>query len=67
MEEYPMAMVTAPGKIEFVQRALPPLGANDVLLRVQASSICGGDLHLYKGKHPLRLCQWLSAMRSPVR
>jgi len=53
MKEYPMAMVTAPGKVEFINRALPVLGANDVLLRVKASSICGGDLHLYKGKHPL--------------
>jgi len=53
MKEYPMAMVTAPGKVEFINRALPALGANDVLLRVKASSICGGDLHLYKGKHPL--------------
>jgi 2-desacetyl-2-hydroxyethyl bacteriochlorophyllide A dehydrogenase len=53
MKEYPMAVVTAPGKVEFINRTLPALGANDVLLRVKASSICGGDIHLYKGKHPL--------------
>ncbi len=53
MEEYPMAVVTAPGRVEFKKRALPPLGPHDVLLRVKASSICGGDLHLFKGKHPL--------------
>ena len=53
MEDYPMAMVTAPGKVEFVKRALPPMGEHDVLLRVKACSICGGDIHLYKGKHPL--------------
>ena len=34
-------------------RTLPALGANDVLLRVKTCSICGGDIHLYKGKHPL--------------
>jgi 2-desacetyl-2-hydroxyethyl bacteriochlorophyllide A dehydrogenase len=53
MEDYPMAMVTAPGKVEFVKRTLPSMGDHDVLLRVKASSICGGDIHLYKGKHPL--------------
>jgi len=53
MEDYPMAVVTAPGKVEFVKRTLPPMGDHDVLLRVKACSICGGDIHLYKGKHPL--------------
>ncbi len=53
MEDYPMAVVTAPGRIEFQKRKLPPLGPKDVLLRVKACSICGGDLHIFKGKHPL--------------
>jgi len=53
MEDYPMAVVTAPGKVEFVKRTLPPLGEHDVLLRVKACAICGGDLHIYNGKHPL--------------
>lgn len=53
MDEYPMAFVTAPGRVEFKKRRLPSLGAHDVLIKVKACSICGGDLHLYKGKHPL--------------
>lgn len=53
MKKYPMAVVTAPGKIEFVERSMPPMGQHDVLLQVKACSICGGDLHIYKGKHPL--------------
>ena len=53
MEEYPMAVVTAPGKIEFQRKTLPPMGDHDVLLRVKACAICGGDLHIFKGKHPL--------------
>ena len=53
MDEYPMAVVTSPGRVEFKKRALPPLVGHDVLLKVKASSICGGDLHLFKGKHPL--------------
>ena len=49
---FPMAIVTAPGKIEFEDRALPDLGPHDVLLKVRATTICGGDLHIFKGKHP---------------
>jgi 2-desacetyl-2-hydroxyethyl bacteriochlorophyllide A dehydrogenase len=49
---YPMAIVTAPGKIEFEDWTLPSLGDHDVLLRVRATTICGGDLHIFRGKHP---------------
>ena len=49
---YPMAIVTAPGKIEFEDRTLPDLGDHDVLLKVRATTICGGDLHIFRGKHP---------------
>jgi len=52
MNEYPMAFVTAPRRVEFKNRPLPALGDDDVLIKVKACSICGGDLHLYKGKHP---------------
>ena len=50
--KYHMAVVTEPGKIEFQERLLPELGTNDVLIKVRAASICGSDLHIYKGKHP---------------
>lgn len=49
---YPMAVITAPGKVEFQQKTLPPLGDEDVLIRIRAAAICGSDLHLYKGLHP---------------
>ncbi len=49
---YPMAMVTAPGKVEFQERKLPNVSPGDVLIRVKATAICGSDLHIFKGKHP---------------
>ncbi len=52
MTTYPMAMVSAPGRIEFVERALPERGPKDVLIGVKAASICGSDLHIFKGRHP---------------
>lgn len=48
----PMAIVTAPGKIEFEDRPLPELGPGDVQIKVKSVSICGSDLHIYKGAHP---------------
>jgi 2-desacetyl-2-hydroxyethyl bacteriochlorophyllide A dehydrogenase len=52
---YPMAFVTAPGRIEYRDRKLRGLQSNEVLVKVKAASICGGDLHIFKGKHPAAL------------
>jgi len=49
---YPMAFVTAPGKVEFRERQLPALQDHQVLVKVRAASLCGSDLHIFKGKHP---------------
>ena len=48
----PMAIVTAPGVIEFQDRPLPVLRPDEVQIKVKAVSICGGDLHIFKGGHP---------------
>ena len=52
MKTYSMAVVTAPGKIDFQERALPSLSEKDVIIQVKAAAICGSDLHIFKGKHP---------------
>ena len=49
---YPMGMVSAPRQIAFVERNLRQPEADEVLIAVRASSICGSDLHVYQGKHP---------------
>jgi len=48
----PMAIVTSPGKIEFQDCPLPPLGPDAVQIKVKAVAICGSDLHIFKGLHP---------------
>ncbi len=48
----PMAFVTEPGKIEFRDVPLPPLNPTEVLIKVKVATICGSDLHIFKGKHP---------------
>lgn len=49
---YPMAIVTAPGKIEMIETPLPKMGEGDVKIKVRATTICGSDLHIFKGMHP---------------
>lgn len=48
----PMAFVTQPGKIEVRECPIPALGELDVLIKVRATSLCGSDLHIFRGKHP---------------
>lgn len=47
-----MAMVHTAGRAELADREIRRPGAGEVLIAVRAASICGGDLHIYKGKHP---------------
>ncbi len=51
-QTYPMALVRAPGKVEFQEKRLSDLSPKEVLIGVKASSICGSDLHIFKGRHP---------------
>jgi 2-desacetyl-2-hydroxyethyl bacteriochlorophyllide A dehydrogenase len=51
-ETYAMAVITAPGEVGFQDKILPELSAHDVLIGIKAASICGSDLHIFKGKHP---------------
>lgn len=49
---YPMAIVKTPGKVEFEDRPVPALSDGQVLIKTRAVSICGSDIHTFKGKHP---------------
>ena len=47
-----MAIVHAAGTAELIERETPKPGRTEVVIAIKATSICGGDLHIYKGKHP---------------
>ncbi|TCL60873.1 L-iditol 2-dehydrogenase [Hydrogenispora ethanolica] len=47
-----MAMVQSPGLAELVEVEVANPGETQVVIAIKASSICGSDLHIYKGKHP---------------
>ena len=46
-----MAMVHTAGTAVLVDREVPKPGNTEVLIAIRATSVCGGDLHIYKGKH----------------
>ena len=46
------AIMTAPGKIQLQNIAVPTPGPGEVLLRIQRIGVCGSDVHVYHGKHP---------------
>jgi threonine dehydrogenase-like Zn-dependent dehydrogenase len=46
------ARLIEPGRFEFVEIARPTAGPGEVLVRVEAVSICGSDLGAYLGRHP---------------
>ena len=44
--------VYEPFKVRFLERQITGLGPDEVLVKVQASAICGSDLHIARGLHP---------------
>ncbi len=47
------AIMTAPGQIDVQNVPEPAPGPGEVLLRIQRIGVCGSDIHVYHGKHPL--------------
>jgi 2-desacetyl-2-hydroxyethyl bacteriochlorophyllide A dehydrogenase len=44
----------APGEVQIEERPMPELAApDDVVLRIDASGVCGSDLHIYHGRLPI--------------
>lgn len=48
------AVMTATRRIDIQELPIPEAGPGEVLIRVRAAGICGGDLHGFIGTHPYR-------------
>ena len=46
-------VMTEPGKIEMRDVPAPEAGPGQVLLRINRIGVCGSDIHVYHGKHPM--------------
>lgn len=42
-----------PGKIALEDKPVPDVGANDALVRITTTTICGTDVHIVKGEYPV--------------
>lgn len=45
--------ITKPGEMQLVEREMPAVGNNDILLKINYIGFCGSDLSTYLGKNPL--------------
>lgn len=46
---------------DLVEKDIPNIGENDLLLKVKACSVCGTDLHIYNWEHP-----WDKRVKPPI-
>lgn len=47
------AVFVEPNRIEVVDKRIPDVGANDALMRITTTTICGTDIHILKGEYPV--------------
>ena len=43
--------VTKPGQINIVERPIPDIKDDEVLIKIKAAGVCGSDVHIYHGKN----------------
>jgi len=48
-------VTVAPGRVELVETPDPTPGPGEVAIAVEATGICGSDVHLYRGDHPYQV------------
>ena len=44
--------IVSEGRTDFLTRAVPAPTADEVIIQIKASALCGSDLHIFKAKHP---------------
>ena len=47
------ALFIEPGRIVLDQKPIPDVGANDALIKITTTTICGTDVHILKGEYPV--------------
>lgn len=52
MDTFTRGMIYEQGRIELEQTEKREPRDREVLIRVESAAVCGGDLHMFRGKHP---------------
>ena len=47
------ALFIEPGRIALDEKPIPDVGANDALIKITTTTICGTDVHILKGEYPV--------------
>lgn len=42
-----------PGHLELREKPIPDVGANDALVRITLTTICGTEVHILRGEYPV--------------
>ncbi len=53
MRKMKAAVLVEKGQIELREKSIPQIGANDALLKITKTTICGTDIHILKGEYPV--------------
>ncbi len=53
MKTMKAAVFVEPGRIVLGEKPVPTVGAEEVLLKVTTTTICGTDVHILKGEYPI--------------
>ena len=48
-----LGRVVSPQTIDFIERPVKEPADNELVVRIVASAVCGSDMHIFAGKHPL--------------
>ena len=49
------AVMTAPGVVKIVEAAVPEPGSKQIQINIKRIGICGSDVHVWHGAHPVYL------------
>lgn len=53
MKKMKAAIFVEKGRIVLDQKPIPDVGANDALIKITTTTICGTDIHILKGEYPV--------------
>jgi len=48
-----LGRVASPKTVDFIERPVKEPGDNELVIQIVSSAICGSDMHIFSGKHPL--------------
>ena len=49
-----IAVMTRPGELEYQRYEVPPPGPGALVLKVIRANVCGSELHIWRGHHPVK-------------